>query len=108
MSAPPEDEDVTVPLRPVSEWVYSLARVEYREREDGPIVLQRFIAYTSDDGLVFDILEDWPFFRDGYYAWVRVAEEIPHPRVIGSIYGQSIHESPQVHGSRIAAEMGLS
>lgn len=95
-----------VALVPTSQWVYALARVTWHETEDGPARAASFCAFSNDNHLELDIAErttdHYPWWK-----WELVADDVGHPRVIGSFYGAPLHEDGWAHGQWVAERMGL-
>lgn len=99
-----------VKLIPVSQWVYDLYEVIYWTSDpDLPgsrRIRSSHVAASSENHLhssAWD-LEYAP--RDAeFMTSVRVRENVGHPRVIGQMYGQNIHESGNAHGRRLAEQM---
>lgn len=96
-------------LVPVKDWVYDLFEVYYRTEEAGSVVLGPvYVCSSCENHLLSDIMERWPTDAAKWYDYNRVAENVGHPRSVGSFYGQPISESAWEHGRREAAKRGLT
>lgn len=98
----------TTELVPVSQWVYDLYKVTYWSGDPDVAgsrqVGATHIASSSENHIRTDAWENAP--HNAEYMTVEVVKQnVGHPRVIGSIYGQSIHEAGIVHGLRLAKQM---
>lgn len=95
----------TIELIPVSQWVYDLYKVSYwvgEPEKGGRVVKTTHIASSSENHLSTEANENAPSWCD-FMTWDVVKEDVGHPRVIGQLYGQNIHESGIVHGMRLAS-----
>lgn len=96
-----------VQLVPVDQWVYDLYKVTYLSGDpDLPgggcrQVGSTSIAAASESHMISEAWENAPHSAE-FITWAVVKENVGHPRVIGSLYGHSIHESGWAHGQRLA------
>jgi hypothetical protein len=94
-------------LVPVSQWVYDLYKVSYwtdDPAQGGKLIKTVHIASASENHLRGDADREAP--RDEcWMSWEVVKENVGHPRVIGSMYGQPLHETGIAHGRRLAEKM---
>ena len=94
-------------LIPVSQWVYNLYKVSYWTSEielDGRLLSTTYIASSSENHLASDANENAPSMCN-WMTWEVVKENVGHPRVVGQMYGQNVHESGIAHGRRLAGQM---
>lgn len=97
-----------VQLVPVSEWIYSLYKVEYWDADPengGRVIRASHIAASSENHLNSDAWENAPRNAE-YMTFNVVKEKVAQPRVIGSMHGVSIYESATAHGKRLAEQYG--
>lgn len=91
-----------VELVPVSQWVYDLYKVSYWTCEGGQLLKTQHFAASSESHMWSDANEHCP----GGCEWMSyevVKENVGHPRVVGQMYGMSIHESAASHGRRLTS-----
>ena len=93
------------PLKPISEWVYDLYKVEYSETAYGPAVMTRYMTGSETGPSDYDIWEG--VHGQLWSTWKRVAENVGHPANIGHMYGIPLSEGPIAHGQRVAKKLGL-
>ena len=102
------DLDEPIQLKPVSEWVYNLYLVSYWSGDPdvagSRLVGSRPIAASCENHLQSDIWEYAPSYAE-FANWTVTKENVGHPRVVGSIYGQNIHESGIAFGARLAGKL---
>ena len=95
-------------LIPVSQWVYNLYKVTYWSSDPDVAgsreVGSRWIASSSENHMTSDAWEHPPSFAE-FMTWEIVKENVGHPRVIGQMYGQNVHESGTAHGRRLSERM---
>lgn len=85
-------------LVPVSEWRYHLYAIRYTD-EKGNTLEVRVLASTDHDGTILALASEYADHpRCEWIEWYCIEENIPHPRVIGQIYGTPIHENGWSHG----------
>ncbi len=102
------DLDEPIQLVPVSEWVYDLYKVSYWSGDPdvagSRVVRTGSIAASSENHMNSEAWENAPHDAE-YMTWERVKENVGHPRVVGQMYGQNIHESGSSHGRRLAGQL---
>ena len=94
------DLDNPIELVPVSQWVYDLYMVDYWTCENGRIIKTVHIASSSENHLESEANRNCPPTCE-WMSWKVVKENVGHPRVIGQMYGQKVHEDGFTHGQRL-------
>ena len=97
----------TTQLIPVSQWVYDLFKVTYwsvEPEKDGYQMKTIHLAVASENHLKADADENIPEACT-FMTWERVKENVGHPRIVGSIYGQPIYEDSWTHGKRLSEKL---
>lgn len=93
-------------LIPVSEWIWSLYKVQYLTEENGTVLATRY--YVADMGeRVLSEDECYAPSDCKYITWDNVKKGVAPPRAIGQIYGHPIDESWFTTGERLAKELKL-
>ena len=100
--------DVTA-LVPTNQWEYTLYKVNYYGDEAHTQLLGTMYVSAAYEGhLISDIEECGPWDHSPYwYTWESVVENVPHPRVIGHLYGIPMYEGGRESGRREAIKRGL-
>ena len=98
----------TTELVPVSQWVYNLYKVSYWSGDPdvagSRVVGSIHIASSSERHMGTEAWEHAPSFAE-YMTFEVMKENVGHPRVIGQMYGQNVHESGIAHGRRLSKQM---
>lgn len=99
-----DDDFPVAELVPVSEWVYNLYRVSYWTEQpelDGKLIATKNLAST--DWHIVGAANDEAPQQANWMTWDIIKENVGHPRVVGRMYGQDVHESALSHGRRLTS-----
>ena len=99
---------IAMELIPVSQWVYDLYKVEFwtsPPEEGGRLIETDYLASSCENHLRGDCDDRAPSSCT-WYSWEIIKENVGQPRVIGNLYGRSVHEDAWTHGRRIFSQSG--
>jgi hypothetical protein len=92
-----------VELVPVSQWVYDLYKVSYWTCDGGQLLKTQHFAASNESHMWSAANENAPGDHCEWMTWEVVKENVGHPRVVGNLYGLSIHECAASHGRRLTS-----
>jgi hypothetical protein len=97
------DDEYLTTLIPVSEWVWNLYKVEFRDRF-GQALKIAYLVGSCEGHITADCNDAAPSDCEEY-SWAVVKENVPAPRTVGRIHSMPLSESGWVAGRRMKEQL---